>query len=339
VTNPGGILTNRGNSLSAETKRPRFFYSYIIVLAAFVIYATTFGIVTTFGVFFKPLLTEFGWTRAITAGASSLHLLMAGFLGIFMGRLTDKFGPRILVMTLGSFLGLGCLLMSQVSSIWQPYLFWGVIASIGTSTALVPITTTIARWFAKRRGLMMGIVTAGGAGIGGMIMSPVAGWCILAYDWRFSYIIVGIIALVFIILSGQFLKRDPNQVGQSPYGVSEVQEPELKKQSSSLQGEGFLLQEAIRTRQFWMLEGIFFSYGFCRGTILVHIVAHATDLGFSLTTGAYILAIITAVSAVSGIGMGRLADSIGNKPALTISFIITAIILFWATVAKELWML
>ena len=72
---------------------------------------------------------------------------------------------------------------------------------------------------------------------------------------------------------------------------------------------------------------------------MVHIVAHVTDLGFSLATGAYVLAVITAVSAVGGIGAGRLADRIGNKPVLMISYTATAVVLLWALVAEELWML
>ena len=68
---------------STESKKPRFFYGYIVVLAAFVIMALAFGINYSFGVFFKPLLAEFGWTRAVTSAAYSLSTLVAGFLGIF----------------------------------------------------------------------------------------------------------------------------------------------------------------------------------------------------------------------------------------------------------------
>lgn len=186
---------------------------------------------------------------------------------------------------------------------------------------------------------MTGVVTAGGAGLGGLLLSPIAGWLILAYGWRTSYVIIGIIGIVFVLLLGHFLKRDPAQLGELPDGATGVKLSGVERQESTLQGEGFSFQRAIRTRQFWLLAIIFLSYGFCRGTIFVHIVAYVTDLGFSLITGSYVLAVIAAVSAVSGIAAGRLADKIGNRPTLMIGYIVTAITLFAVIIARELWML
>ena len=80
---------------STESVRPRFFYGYVIVSAALVIMALSFGINYSFGVFFKPLLAEFGWTRAVTAAAYSLMTLVSGFMGIFAGKLSDNFGARV----------------------------------------------------------------------------------------------------------------------------------------------------------------------------------------------------------------------------------------------------
>ena len=179
----------------------------------------------------------------------------------------------------------------------------------------------------------MGIVTAGG-GMGVVILSPVAGWFILTYGWRTSFIIWGIIALAPIIVAALFLRRDPRQMGQLPYGADEVE-----GDSSDLQARGFSLREAIYTRQFWMLWVIFFSFGFCRNTANLHIAPHATDLGFSLTIGATILAIVTGTTTLSRIMMGSVADRIGSRRALIISFILMPVAFFWLMVAKELWML
>ena len=98
--------------------KPVVFYGYIVVGAALCIMVAVFGTRYAFGVFFKPMLTYFGWTGAITSGAFSLSMVLEGLLGIVMGGLTDRFGPRLVMTLCGFLLGLGYLLMSQVNAIW-----------------------------------------------------------------------------------------------------------------------------------------------------------------------------------------------------------------------------
>jgi len=326
-------LVNPGNSSSAVTKRPQFFYGYVVVLVAFFIMALMFGTLYTFGVFFKPLSTEFGWTRAMTSGAFSLAMILSGLLAIVMGRLTDRFGSRIVMTLCGFLLGLGYLLMSQVSAIWQLYLFYGVVVGIGMGGAFVPMLSTVARWFGRRRGMMTGFVVAG-VGAGTIIIPPVASWLISSYGWRTSYIIIGIIALVFIILAAQFLRHDPKQIGQLPYGENEVGEESL-----NLPAREFSVREAIGTGQLWMLWAMLFCLGFCVTTILVHVVPHATELGISATIAAGILAVIGGLSIVGRIVVGSVADKIGNRPLFIIDFVLMSGVLFWLVAAKELWIL
>ena len=90
-------MTNNGVVSSTESREPKFFYGYIIVIAAFFITMVAYGTQYSFGVFFKPLLTEFSWTRAMTAGAYSLYMVLHGFFSIVAGRLNDRFGPRLVV--------------------------------------------------------------------------------------------------------------------------------------------------------------------------------------------------------------------------------------------------
>jgi len=314
------------------TKKPRFCYSYVVVAVVFCIMLVAWGTFLSFGVFFEPLLTEFGWTRAMTSGAYSLSFLVMGPLGIGVGRLTDRFGPRLVMTGCGFFLGLGLLLMSQISAIWQLYLFYGVIIGIGMSATFVPACSTVARWFIKRRGMMTGVVLAG-TGVGIIIMPSIARWLISIYGWRVSYSIVGIIALVSIILAAQFLKRDPAQIGQLAYGGDEVRED-----SSNLGARGFSLEEATHTKQFWLLCIISVCLWLSVGIITAHIVIHATGLGISAATATSILALIGATSIAGRVIMAGSADRIGNKSALIISFIIMSASFFWLMVCKEAWM-
>ena len=317
--------------------KPKFFYGYIITAAGLGTFLIGVGTQSSiFGVFFKPMLTEFGWTRAETALAFTLLLIVQAILAVTMGWLTDRFGPRVVVTIFGSFLGICYLLMSQVNTIWQFQLNYALVGGIGMSALVVPVMATVARWFVERRGLMTGIVQTGTA-IGGLIFAPLTGWLILTYGWRSSYIILGIIVLVGIITSGLFLRRDPRDMGQLPDGMSEVAASGVNQQSASTQGVGLSLLKAIRTSQFWVIAGLYFSFGFNRSAFLTHIAAHVQDLGFSLAAGANVLAACAGASIIGRIGMGRMADTIGNRKVLIIGFAATTVVLIWGLITRDLW--
>jgi len=322
-----------GENLSLTGKKPRFFYGYIIVLAAFGIQMVAWGMFNSYGVFFKPLTTEFGWTRAMTSSAVSFAMLVYGLLGIAMGRLTDRFGPRMVMVVCGFFLGLGYLLMSQVNTIWQLYLFYGLMVGIGVSALDVSLLSTVARWFVKKRGMMTGIVKVG-TGIGILVMPVVANWLISNYGWRVAYIIMGIIALVFVIAIAQLLRRDPEQMRQLPDG-----EEKANADSLNSANEGFSLRKATHTRQFWVICAMFFCVEFITMIIYVHVVPHVIDLGISMTNATSVLAAIGGVSIVGRLVMGSAGDRIGHKLAMTFCFLILVVALFWLQFAEELWML
>jgi len=304
-----------------------------VVGAALLITAMTFGSYNSFGIFFKPVLTDLNWTRTIISGGFSLSWIMQGLLGIVMGRLTDRFGPRVVLTISGFLVGLGYLLMSQIGAVWQLYLFYGVIIGSGMGGSWVPIVSTVARWFTKRRNLMTGIVLSG-VSIGTLIAAPVASRLISSYDWRMSYVIVGGIVLVVVVSVAQLLRRDPTQARQRPYGGSEGQKQEFVSETPP-----FSLREAVHTRQFWLASGMFFCFGFCFYTIMTHIVLHAIELGISSTSAANILATIGGLSIVGRIVLGSAADRFGNRQVFIIGFILMAAALFWLVPAKELWAL
>ena len=312
---------------------PRLFYGYIVVVAAFLILMMTLGLYMVFGVFFKPLQAEFGWSSAMTSGAFSLSVIITGVLGIVMGGLTDRFGPRIVMTVCGFLLGLGFLLMSQVSALWQLYLFFGVIMGIGMGGTWVPPLSTVARWFVKRRSLMTGIVVAGAA-MGTLIGSPVISRLIAAYGWRLSYAILGGVVLIVAVAAAQFLRRDPTQMGQLPYGENEVKKQGLKSETGAVS-----LREAVHTTQFWVVFTLFFCFGFSLDGPMVHIVPHAIELEISAVSAANILAINFGAGIIGNFVLGGLGDRIGSRQIFIIGFILMAAALFWLVPARELWML
>jgi MFS family permease len=316
----------------SPTVEPQFFYGYIVVVATFFIMVVMWGAYYAFGVFFKPVLTEFGWTRAMTSGAFSLSMVAQGLLGIVLGGLNDRLGPRLVMTLCGFLLGLGYLLMSQIGAVWQLYLFYGAIIGVGMSGAWVPLVSTVARWFVKRRSLMTGIVAAG-IGVGTLVASPVANWLISTYGWRTSYIIVGSTVLVLLVLAAQLLRRDPAKVGQVPYGKNE------EEHGLSLDAKEFSFQEVVHTKQFWLVCSLLLCWGFALFATMVHIVPHATDLGISAASAANILATIGGMSIVGKVVLGGIADRIGNRQVFGIGFILMSVAFFWLVPATEMWML
>ena len=316
-----------------KQKKTKIPYGYIIVLACFLIQGIGVGSFIAYGVFFKPLLDEFGWSRATISGASSMAFLLMGFLGIVAGNLNDKFGPRIIMAVTGILFGSAYFLLSKLNSVWQLYLFYGLVGGIGLSSVDVIALTTIARWFVWRRGMMTGIVKVG-TGAGQLIMPLLAGIFIVHYGWRCASVFVGMVVLVFVTGSGLLLRRDPGQMGQLPDmgrnpdgGIQEAFE------------SGLSLQEALRTGTFWMVCLVGLLSGYCMLTIMVHIVPHAIDIGMEPIKAAGVLSTIGGTSMFGRLSTGLAIDRIGNKKSLIVCFILLILSFLWLQVSKEMWML
>jgi len=316
----------------SQDRQHKLFYGYIVVAAGFVLSVLILGVYLTFGVAFKPLSLELGWARAPTAAAQSIAVLAFGLSSIAAGRLTDKYGPRLVLIACGIFMGVGSLLMSRVTTFWQLYLFHGVMIGSAMSGSETPIIATVARWFVKRRGMMVGIAKAG-AGVG-MMMPLLASWLIYSYGWRNAYVFLGIIALVGIISIALLYKRDPSQIGEQPYGATEVETTEL-----SINARQFSMTEVMGIRQFWIFSAIWFNFLFCVQIFHVHTIPHVTDLGISPTIAAGVISVAGGLSILSRLGFGALSDKIGVKSAhiIALSFLVASFVLL--QFAREVWML
>ena len=309
-----------------------FYYGYVIVFASFIVMTMTFGIHYSFGVFFKPLMTEFGWTRAETSAAYSIMTLFSGLFGILAGRIGDFFGPRIIGTFAGVFLCVGFLLLSLANQLWHFYLFYGLVMAAGVGGCWPGLMPAVAKWFTRRRGLMSGIV-ASGIGFGTIIIPSLAEWLISNYDWRTAYIIIGCFTLILVIGVSQFLKGSPKKIGE-PADC----EGDRDKGHPYPEITGHKFSEASRSRPFWLLCGVYYCYGYCLHTIMVHIAPWAQDLGISAGKSAIILAIIGATSVISRIIIGGASDKFGLKPSLIIGLIFMIISLLWVQIAQVPWM-
>ncbi|MFH1381868.1 MAG: MFS transporter [Chloroflexota bacterium] len=307
-----------------------FFYGYIIVLAAFLIAIVVEGMIFTFGVFFEPLLKEFGWTRALTAGAFSVSSIVNIPVAIMAGRLTDRFGPRQVLTACGFFFGAGYVLMSRLGTIWQLYLFYTMVG-VGLSLYWIPVISLAPRWFVQRRALMMGII-ASGIGVGQLIFPPVVNWLVYTYDWRVSMLMAGIVCMVLITGSAQLLRREPEQMGLSPYGTVTEQ-----KEAVAATGKMYSLGQAARTREFWLLSVLFFVWLICLSFVIVHSVIYAIGIGMSPAAAASLLAIIGAMGIVGRLLFGRLSDIFGMKLSLIISQVLMLAAFLFPTLGGGIW--
>ncbi|MDP6771705.1 MAG: MFS transporter, partial [Anaerolineales bacterium] len=309
---------DRGHKLIARngfpSKKRKIFYGYIVVAIALIITAAIYGTVFTFGVFIEPILADFGWGSAVLSGSLSVAIFISGFLGIFAGRLSDRFGPKKIVLACNLFFGLGYLLMSQVNSIWQLYLFFGVFVGIGMSAGIAPLQSTVVKWFIEKRGLMVAISLMGMTG-GNMIMPPIANWLILLHGWRIAFIILGTVSFAIVFVVSLFLKSSPAQIGQVPYGAEDMDGNE----STPRHITGLSFRESLYTTQLWLLCAFFFCISFAHLIIMTHIVPHAINQGISPTISASILVVIGVAATAARIPVGFLADRIGiRKTAIII---------------------
>lgn len=325
------ILVKDIEGMAAKQAANRgFFYGYGIVASVFFILMTAFVAVDIYGIFFEPLIKEFNWSRTIISGASALNQLAFGIFCVISARICEKFSPRVVVSVYGVVLCLSYLLMSQINSVWQLYLYYGILVSFSTSIYVANLSI-VARWFDKRRGLMTGVAFSGLA-LAAVAGPSLANWLISTYDWRWSFIVLGTGSLVIMVVAAQFLKRDPQQMGQLPYGASAV------GQNASVV-QGLSLHEALRTRQFWLICGMYFIFLFCLLVVLVHIVIHAIGLGISSANATTILAVYGVVSIASVNIMGLSGDRLGSRLTFTISFLLMAISFVWLLAADDIWKL
>ena len=295
--------------------RRKLFYGHYIVGASMVTQMMYLGLFFTFGVLFPEFEKEFGWSRAQISGASATMFIVMGVRGVAMGRVNDQIGPRILLTVSTVVFALGFILMSRMTALWHLYLFYGLLCGLGVAAHDVVVLSTVARWFARGRGLMSGLVKTG-AGIGQLIVPLVASFLVINYGWREASLWVGIAALIVMVIAAQVVRRDPKSLGLRPWG--EVRTEGSKNDVT--QEAGLDLKQAIRTRQFWLISMAKLADWYCLFTVIVHIVPHGIDQGLEPATSAVVLSVIGGCSILGRLTLGAGFDYLGAKRSLLVAF-------------------
>lgn len=325
-------MTSGQEPFYPTVKQPKFFYGYIVVAAATLILFASQSMRYAFGVFFNPLLTEFGWNRAMTSGAFSLGALMESISAINMGALTDRLGPRKVIAICGLLIGVGYFLVSRIDSVWQFYLIYGMLIGVGMGGTVVPSLPTISRWFIKNRNNMTAIVMCG-MSIGVAVGPLLADSLIYTYNWRTAYAVISIITLVFLVGSAQLIRRDPAQMGLTAYGAE--QNPSQPPQPVI---EGKSLKQILATPAFWQVVIMAFCLGLVTTAASVHLVPNAIDHGIAPTAAARIMSIMGITMTIGRLSVISTADKIGIRKVFIISTSLIAASFIELALAQETWM-
>ncbi|HEY7521100.1 MAG TPA: MFS transporter [Methylomirabilota bacterium] len=282
------------------------FYGWRIVAGAFLVLFTAYGAQYSFGVFFAALIDEFGWSRAGLAGVFSLYAAAYSVFAFPAGRLTDRWGPRAVITAGGLFLGVALAAMAAVTQLWQPYVLYGLVAAIGMGTAYVPCSGTVVKWFARRRGLAVGLAGSGGS-VGTFALPPLAQWLVGAVGWRAAYVVFGAAVLVTLATVARVMRRDPESMGLHPDGAPAP---------PSAVVPGVPLGIALRAPALWLLGLALTATWIPVFVPLVHLVSLARDLGHGPAAGAWLVSALGAGAVAGRLTMGPISDRLGRKPAL-----------------------
>lgn len=311
------------------------FYGWVIVAVGFIILLLESGCLYSYGVFFTELCADLGWSRAVVSGAYSLFMICLGVFSFVAGRLNDRYGPRLTLIISIIIMGAGYALMSIVAAPWQLYVFYGLMAGGGYSFCYLPIASTVSRWFVDKRGVALGVTTAGvGAGI--LIMAPFAQALISKFDWRISCLILaGLLVLIALPLS-RLMRLDPCEKGLQPYGVEKIAAGQQNTAPLSNRID-FTLKQALGTEAFWLLFVMYMFYILPLQMVMVHLKAYATDVGIVPMIAATLIGFIGGGSILGRVIMGRVSDKIGRKASFFIAYLLLAVMMLWVIKARQPW--
>ena len=279
--------------MSAQTRG--FSYGWVIVAAAVVIVGLGVGALHSLAVFLKPMQDAMAWSRGAISGVALWMWTTYGVGSLMWGVLADRWGARRVIVLGGLVLGLGLVVASRTTTLWQLYLAFGGVVGMAAGAFYAPLTTTATRWFTENRGLAVAIVSAG-TGLGTFVIAPLTRWLVSTYDWRFAMLVLGDLTWLVVVPLGFLVREAP--------AMARDGEPEVA------------LLEIWRSPQFWLIAVTHFACCVAHSGPIFHMVTHAMDQGVPGLSAATILGVSGLASLVGRVASGVIADRWGAKPTL-----------------------
>lgn len=295
-------------------------YGWVIVIASLAIHSIGMGASNVLFVALKPIAADLGSLRAVPSFAYSLLMIGSGVGGVAMGLWMDRRGVIQPVLFGSVMIGLGSIVASAADDRWGLYVSNGVlIGLLGMSAMIAPLVTNATRWFDRRRGLAVAII-ASGQGVAGSIWPPVLRYFNDDVGWRDTYFYYGVFVFATMVPLALLLRHKP---------ISE-------SAKQSLKGNGQSLILGLRPNA---VQTILCMATVCCCTAMampiVHLISHATDIGFAKADAAKLLSYLFIAAFFSRIAFGMLVDRIGAMPTLLIGSSCQMIMLFAFSVIEN----
>ena len=302
-----------GNTVKAQ-------YSWVIVFVTFILSGLCFGGVGLVAGLLKPIAGELGLPRGDISMAYTVATVATAFAGVAFGRVADLYGVRVLVVLGSITIALSLMAVSQISAQWHLYAAYAMFGALGFGAIAIPMTATVTNWFTERRGIALGIATAGGA-IGQGVIPYIATTIAVHVGWRDAYLIIGVAYLV-IGLPLALLVRNPPKSEKPAVPAST---PAGRQQSAAIGA-----REAVA----WICTAVIFCC-MCMAVPIMHVVALANDSGLSTEQSVRILAIVMLSGAAGRVIVGRFADRIGPLNTYILAAVGQTMTVFWFTQITE----
>lgn len=295
----------------------------MIVAVAFVTMGIGVNARTAFSLFFPPIIAEFGWERGVVAGAFSFGFFIAALLGPLLGRLMDRYGPRIAIEAGVAVTGCGLLFAALATQPWHLYLTLGVLIGVGgMMLGYTGHSLFLPNWFVRRRGLAMSIAFSG-VGIGSIVLMPALQIYIENSGWRAACVALGILVLVLLVPLNLLLRRRPEDLGTGPDGDIRPSAAAAARQADNVVDAAWTaidwtLARALRTSRFWWIALGYASAMYAWYAVQVHQTKYLTEIGFSGVYAGWALGFVSFVAIPGQITLGHVSDRIGREWVWTV---------------------
>jgi sugar phosphate permease len=299
----------------------RLHYAWVMAALTFLVLLVVAGLRATPGILMLPLETDFGWPKADISFAVAVNLLLYGLLGPFAVAVIDRYGVRRILVFALLLIAVGTGLAPLMQSKWHFTLLWGLVVGTGSGTVSMALAALVAnRWFAARRGIVVGMLTASAAG-GQLLFLPLLAWIVEAAGWQAVMLVMcaAILALLPLVLWG--MRDHPSDIGLAPYG-----DPGAPRRPVRVHGNPFAnalraLAEGLRDRNFLLIAGSFFICGATTlGLIGTHLVPACADAGIAPMVGAGLLAGMAVFNVAGALSSGWLSDRVDTRILLAVYY-------------------
>jgi MFS family permease len=322
--------------MQSDKTTSSFRMAWIVLGAAFTMQLVFSGIHFAFGIFLKPIAEEFNWSRGATAFAFTLLWWVSSPASLFLGMLSDKIGTRKVLLSGAVLFGLGIFLTGQMATLWQFYLFYGVLAGIGRGADRAPLLHSVFQYFNKRKGLAMGI-TLSGTGIGTLVFPPLGRYLISVADWRLSLTAISLLSWLLLVPAA-LLIRPPRAGEAEPLGDSAAKAP-VEDASGILgsPGQEWTAGQLLRNYTFWIFMIAGLACCISHSLPLAHIVAYASDRGVPELAAAGVLSAVGLTAAVGRLFWGIVADHVGARKTVMCCIMLQTAAMFAVAFVESLW--